>query len=165
MVCRMGRSISDANSACSLSWAKRSIAARGFAARETDRAYARAHALCLELGATPQLFRALFGRFVVHYQRAELGAAYEVARELLNCAEERSDQAAQVAGCRAVGAALFQLGELVASHAHLTRGLALYDPERDRTSGSAYGIDSRVVCLHWLSQTLLTLGQPDQART
>ena len=132
-----------------------SIAARGFAAPETDRAYARAHALCLELGATPQLFRALFGRFVVHYQRAELGAAYEVARELLNCAEERSDQAAQVAGCRAIGAALFQLGELVASHAHLTRGLALYDPERDRTSGSAYGIDSRVVCLHWLSQTLL----------
>jgi class 3 adenylate cyclase/predicted ATPase len=140
------------------------VAARGLAAPETDRAYARAHELCLETGATSQLLRALFGRFVVHFQRGELATAHEVARELLRLAEERSDVAAQVAGCHAVGAALFQLGELVESCAHLTRGIANYDPERDRASGSAYSIDSRVICLYWLSQALLTLGHPDQAR-
>jgi predicted ATPase len=139
------------------------IATKGLAAAETDRAYARAHELCLEIGATPQLFPALFGRFVVHFQRAELDAAHEVAQELLRAAEDQSDVAAQVTGWRAVGAALFQLGELVESRAHLARGLALYDAQRDRTTGSAYGLDSRVVCLHWLSQALLTLGHPDQA--
>jgi predicted ATPase len=118
----------------------------------------------LQTGATPQLLQALFGRFVVHFQRAELSAAREVAGELLILAEQQSDIAAQVAGCRAVGAASFQLGALVESRAHLERGLALYDPERDRASGSAYGIDSRVVCLNWLSLALLSLGHPDQAR-
>ncbi|MCC2662848.1 MAG: hypothetical protein K0S35_770, partial [Geminicoccaceae bacterium] len=140
------------------------IATKGLAAAETDRAYARAHELGLETGATPQLFRALFGRFVVHFQRAELDAALEMARELLRSAEEKGDVAAQAAGCRAVGAGLFQLGELVASRAHLERGLALYDAEPDRSSGSAYGIDTRVVCSNWLSQALLALGYPDQAR-
>ena len=110
------------------------IATKGLAAAETDCAYARAHELCLETGATPQLLRALYGRFAVHYQRAELDAAHEMARELLRLAEEQSDVAAQAVGWRAVGAGLFQLGELVASRAHLERGLALYNAERDRTS-------------------------------
>jgi class 3 adenylate cyclase/predicted ATPase len=140
------------------------ISTKGLAAVETDRAYARAHELCLQTGATPQLLQALFGRFVVHFQRAELSSAHDVARELLSLAERRGDVAAQVAGCRAVGAASLQLGELVESRAHLERGLALYDPVRDRASGAAYGIDSRVVCLNWLSLALLSLGHPDQAR-
>jgi class 3 adenylate cyclase len=140
------------------------IATKGLAAVETDRAYARAHELCLEIDAPPQLFSALFGRFVVHIQRAELGAAYEVARELLRLAEEQCDVAAQVTACRAAGAVLFQLGELVESRAHLERGVALYGAQRDRTAGSTYGMDSCVVSLHWLSQALLTLGYPDQAR-
>jgi class 3 adenylate cyclase/predicted ATPase len=140
------------------------MATKGFTAVETDRAYARAHELCSQTGTTPQLFPALFGRFVVHIQRAELNAAYEVARELLRLAEEQCDVAAQVTACRAAGAVLFQLGDLVESRANLERGVALYDAQRDRTTGSTYGIDSRVVSLHWLSQALLTLGYPDQAR-
>jgi class 3 adenylate cyclase/predicted ATPase len=138
------------------------IGAKGFAAPETGRAYARAYELCLQSETTPQLLPALFGQFVVYFQRGELGAAYDAAKELLRHAEERRDVAAEVAGCRAMGAASFQLGRLVESRSHLDRGLALYDPERDRVSGAVYGIDSRVVSLHWLSQALLTLGHPDQ---
>jgi predicted ATPase len=51
------------------------IAARGFAAPETGRAYARARELCEQLGGTPQLFPALYGNFVFHFQRAELAGA------------------------------------------------------------------------------------------
>ena len=40
------------------------IAAKGFAAPETGRAYARARELCRELGDVPELFPALYGRFV-----------------------------------------------------------------------------------------------------
>jgi predicted ATPase len=79
-------------------------------------------------------------------------------------AEDQCDVAAQVTACRAAGAVLFQLGESAESRAHLERGLALYDARRHRTTGSTYGIDSGVVSLHWLSQALLTLGYPDQAR-
>ena len=87
-----------------------SIAARGFAAPETGRAYARARELCRELGDVPELFPALYGRFVVHFQRGELAVAHEAARELLRSAEERGDAAARVTGHRMVGAALYQLG-------------------------------------------------------
>ena len=89
-----------------------------------------------ELGDVPELFPALYGRSVFHFQRGELAAAHEVARELLRSAEERGDAAARVTGHRMVGSALCQLGRLAESRDHLEAALALYDPERDRTSAS-----------------------------
>jgi predicted ATPase len=59
---------------------------------------------------------------------------------------------------------LFQLGRLAEGLAHSESGLALYDPVRDRSSRFVYAIDSRVVCLLWLSHALLALGYPEQAR-
>ena len=140
------------------------IAAKGFAAPETGRAYARACELCRELGDTPELFPALYGESVVHWQRAELAAAHEAAQELLRLAEEKGDAAAEVVGHRILGAFLFQLGRLAESVAHSESALALYDPVRDRNSRFVYAIDSRVVCFLWLAQALLVLGYPEQAR-
>src|SRR5918995_3753889 len=140
------------------------IAAKGFAAPETGRAYARACELCRELGDITKLLPALYGQSVVHWQRAELAAAHEGARELLRLAEEQGDDAAEVVGHRTLGTFLFQLGRLAESLAHSESGLALYDPVRDRSSRFIYAIDSRVVCLLWLSQALLALGYPEQAQ-
>jgi predicted ATPase len=140
------------------------IAAKGFAAPETGRAYARACELCRELGDSRKLIPALYGQSVVHWQRAELAAAHEVARELLPLAEEQGDAAAEVVGHRILGAYLFQLGRLAEGRAHSESGLALYDPVRDRSSRFVYAVDSRVVCLLWLSQAFLALGYPEQAR-
>ena len=140
-----------------------SMAARGFAAKETGRAYARACALCRELGDVPEFFPALYGRFVVHFQRGELAVAHEVARELLRSAEEQGETAAQVTGHRVVGAALYQLGRLTESRDHFETALAFYDPVRDRTSAATYGLDSRVVALSWLSHVLAILGYAEQA--
>jgi predicted ATPase len=140
------------------------IAARGFAAAETGRAYARACELCRELGDIPKLLPALYGQSVVHWQRAELAAAHDGARELLDLAEQQGEAAAEVVGHRILGTFLFQLGRLAESLAHSEKGLALYDPVRDRSSRFVYAIDSRVVCLLWLSQALLALGYPEQAQ-
>jgi class 3 adenylate cyclase/predicted ATPase len=140
-----------------------SLAAKGFAAPQTGRAYARARELCRALGDVPEFFPALYGRFIVHFQRGELAVAHEAARELLRLAEERGDTAARVTGQRIVGSALYHLGRLVESRAHLEEGLALYDPERDRGSASVYALDSRVVCLFWLVHVLFALGYPEQA--
>jgi predicted ATPase len=115
------------------------------------------------LGDTPQLFPALYGRWVFHFQRGELAAAHEVACELLRLAEERDAAAARVTGHRMVGGSLFQLGRLLESRHHFEAALALYDPVRDRTSGFVYAIDSRVMCLLWLSHVLVVLGHPDRA--
>ncbi|HET6468845.1 MAG TPA: adenylate/guanylate cyclase domain-containing protein [Geminicoccaceae bacterium] len=140
-----------------------STAARGFAAPETGRAYGRAHSLCLELGDVPELFPILYGESVFHLQRGAPGTAHELARELLRLAEERGDGAARVIGHRMVGSALCQLGRPVASRDHFQAALTLYDPVRDRTSALVYAIDSRVMCLSWLSHVLTILGQPEEA--
>src|SRR3954471_3449146 len=140
------------------------IAAKGFAAPETGRAYARACELCRELGDTQRLFPALYGQAAVHWQRAEVAAMHEVARELLRSAEEQGDATAEVVGHRLLGNSLFQLGRLAESRAHSEAGIALYDATRDLNSRFAYALDSRVICLHWLSHALLTLGYPSQAR-
>ena len=47
------------------------IAAKGHAAPETGRAYARAHDLCRQVGNSGRLFPLLFGRWVFHMARAE----------------------------------------------------------------------------------------------
>jgi predicted ATPase len=141
-----------------------SLAAKGFAAPETGRAYARARELCRELDDAPEFFPALYGRFIVHFQRGELAVAHEAARELLEAAEDRADPAARLTGHRIVGSALYHLGRFAESRAHLEEGLALYVPGRDRGSALVYGLDTRVVCLFWLVHVLLAQGYPEQAR-
>ena len=142
-----------------------SLAAKGFAAPDTGRAYARAHELCHEVGDNaPEFFPALYGRFIAHFQRGELAVAHEAAQELLRLAEDRGDAAAQVAGHRIVGSALCHLGRFVESRVHLEAALALYEPERDHSSAFVYALDSRVACLLWLVHVLLALGYPEQAQ-
>ena len=84
-----------------------SVAAKGFAALETAHAYARARDLCRELGDVPEFVPALYGHFIVHFQRGELRIAHEAASELLYWAEVRGDVAARVTGHRIVGSALY----------------------------------------------------------
>ena len=150
--------------ALQLALGQASIAAKGFAAPETGRAYARARELCRELGDVPELFPALYGRFIVHFQRGELTVAHDAATELLQLAEDRGDEAARVTGHRIVGSALYHLGRLAESRSHLEKGLALYEPGRDRGSALVYALDTRVVCLFWLVHVLFAQGYPAQAR-
>ena len=141
------------------------IAAQGFAAPDTGRIYARARELCRDLGDNvPELFPALYGHFMTRFERGELAAAHEAARDLLRLAEDRDDAAARVTGRRIVGSTLHYLGRLADSRAHLEAGLALYDPARDRGSAFVYVVNSRVVCSFWLTHVLFALGHPEQAR-
>ena len=70
------------------------IAAKGQAAPETGRAYARAHELCGRFGDPGRLFPVLFGRWVFHLVRAEHAAAQDIAEELLRSAERDGTQPA-----------------------------------------------------------------------
>jgi len=139
------------------------IAARGFAAPETGRAYARACELCRQVGNTAEFFQALYGKHAFHFERAELHVAYEVAQELLQLAEERDDGGAQALGHRLVGSDTLQLGHFAEARTHLEQGLALYDPARDRSSAQIYAVDTRVLCSTRLAHALLALGYADQA--
>jgi predicted ATPase len=96
--------------------------------------------------------------------RAELPAAREVAAEMLRLAENQDDPVIKVAAHRANSAALFHLGELVTTRCHLERILSVYHSLRDHLPATLYAADFRVQALAFLSNTLLGLGYPDQAR-
>nr|WP_283817015.1 AAA family ATPase [Bradyrhizobium sp. AUGA SZCCT0283] len=140
------------------------IAAKGHAAEETGKAYARARRLCELLNDTPNLLKALWGEFVHHHVRAETNRSHRVAEELLDLAGRQNDAATLVAGHRAVGDSWLHRGELSSARAHLERGLALYDPAQHRSLTVLFAENARVAMLSFLSLTLGLLGFADQAQ-
>jgi class 3 adenylate cyclase/predicted ATPase len=138
------------------------ISAKGHAAPETGRAYARAHELCRQVGDLGRLSPLLFGQWVFHMVRAEHAAAQGIAEELLRSAEREGDAAVLVSH-RVAGIGSLWRGELVEAREHLERTLALYDPERHRSLASVYAYDLRLAGLAGLAFALFQLGYPEQA--
>jgi predicted ATPase len=58
---------------------------------------------------------------------------------------------------------LLWFGELAAARLHLEQGLALYDPEWDRSSAFRFGFNCASNCHLFLGRVLWHLGYPDQA--
>jgi class 3 adenylate cyclase/predicted ATPase len=141
-----------------------SLAAKGWGAPETGRAYARARELCERLGEIRQLFPVLWGLTVFHINRGEPSAGRGVAEEMLRLAEGQDDVAVQMASHRALSAASYHLGEFASTRGHLERVLEYCDPRSNFFPPSLFAVDHRAMALSFLAPTLLALGYPDQGR-
>jgi predicted ATPase/class 3 adenylate cyclase len=139
------------------------IAAKGHAAPETGRAYARARELCRQVGDLGRLSPLMFGQWVFHMVRAEHNAAQEIAQELLRSANRDGDAAGLMVGHRAAGISSLWQGDLIEAREHLERTLSLYDPERHQPLASVYVYDPRLTGLAGLAFALFQLGYPEQA--
>lgn len=138
-------------------------ASKGFAAPQTGRAYARAHALCAQLGDTATLMSVLSGQSAFHLTRGEYIAARDCAENLLRLSEKQHDTSAMLLGHCAMGASLYFLGEFASSRHHQERVLAIYAPETHRHPPGATAVDVKVRALNFLAYNLLVLGHQDQA--
>ena len=139
------------------------VAAHGFAAPQTGAAYRRAQELGLQLGEVRELFPVLYGLCLYHLYAAELPEARRVADRLLKLAEESNDRGLSFFAHRAAGVSALPAGEFSRARAHLKEALALFDPQEHRSPAFVYAFDPRVVCLDYLSRTMLPLGFPEQA--
>jgi len=139
------------------------MATKGYAALEVEHAYARARALCLEVGETPQLFSVLRGLWSFYATRGELEAAHELGEQLLHMAQQGQDPALLLEAYQALGLTLVHLGELALARVHLEQGIALYDPQHHHSHTVRFAQDPGVICLGYLSEVLWYLGYPDQA--
>jgi predicted ATPase len=136
-------------------------ATKGFAAPDTEHAYARARDLCRQVGETPWLFPVLGGLCTFYQQRGQFRTACELAEQLLRLAQSTQDPVRFVWAHSALGASLYYLGELVSAQGHLEQSLAFYDPQQRLSYGFVY--DPKVICLSVLAFILWLLGYPDQA--
>jgi predicted ATPase len=136
---------------------------KGNAAPEVEQAYARARAICQQVGESPQLFPVLWGLWRVYYNRGALQTAREMGEQLLSLTERQHDPSLLEIAHVTLGATLNMLGEFANAHTHLEQGLALYTPEAQRTLVVRYGMAPGVHGRAFSAQNLWSLGYPDQA--
>jgi predicted ATPase len=96
-------------------------AARGYAAPETGRAYARAYELCQQVGETPQLLPALWSLSSFYFARAEHQKSLKLAEQILNLAQCMEDPLQVAMAHWGLGVDSLHVGELLPARAHLER--------------------------------------------
>jgi predicted ATPase len=137
---------------------------KGGGAPEVERLYTRARELCEQVGELPQLFRVLWGLWLVYYQRGAYQMMRTLGEELLSLAQRLHDPDLLLEAHHALWATLFFGGELAAARPHLEQGLRLYEPQRHRAHAALYsGHDPGVCCRAVAAPRLWLLGYPDQA--
>lgn len=136
---------------------------RGQAAPEVEHAYARARALCQQIGDVQQVFPVLFGLFYHNLVGAQLPTARELAHQLLTLAQSAQDPALLLAAHRALGQNLAFMGDLRDARVHLEQAMALYNHQQHHTLALLYGQDLAVICRAWEGLVLWLLGYPEQA--
>jgi class 3 adenylate cyclase/predicted ATPase len=139
------------------------LALEGTSAEEAGRAFTRACELCRHADDRAEGFQALFGKWLFHYTRAELGVARTTAEEFLRRAGGQDDIGVLLTGYRIAGASALTGGNPLAARAYYEQALACPDAPRHQPSRFAYSFDARVVCSHHLAWALLLLGYPEQA--
>jgi tetratricopeptide (TPR) repeat protein len=136
---------------------------KGALAPEVAQTYARARALCAQVGETPHLFPILEGVLHFYWNRGALPTARELGEQLVALAQHTADPTYHLAAHNALGGTLFHIGDYAASWTHLEQGIALTDPAAQRTLALRYTEAPGVRCLGMAAHTLWCLGYPTQA--
>ena len=139
------------------------IAAKGYAAPDVERTFARARELCSRLDDRAQLFSALYGLWWFHFVAAKLDAARSQAEELLEFAERQGDPVLLVTAHRALGYTLYDQGEFGTACEQFEKGIAIYTSDLHSEAVRYGGTDPGVGCLCFDGMALWYRGYPDRA--
>jgi hypothetical protein len=137
------------------------MATKGFGASEVEEVFTRAHELCQEVGDTPQLYMVLQGRSGFYTLRVKFQTLRELMEQRLSLAQRLQNPAILAQAHLAQGHGCLAFGEMASARAHLTQGMALYNPEQHHSLAFGGGLDpsgrDHAALVLWL------LGYPDQA--
>ena len=136
------------------------MASRGMGVPEVEQAYARARQLCREVGDAPQLFSVLFGLWWFYELKADLSAALELAKRLLELAGRANEAAQLMQAHRALACTYFWLGEFASAQPHFDQASAHYDTREHRSLAFKYGQEPGVMSKGFASHNLWFLGFP-----
>lgn len=139
------------------------IALRGYAAEEVERTFARARAICQELGDTPHLFPVLFGLFLYYMVRGDGASTEALVHQLETTASGVGDSEFTLEAHTARAAISYWEGRFTTCQAHILKARVLYDPARHRHHPLVYGQDPLAYGYCYGALTLWFLGYPDQA--
>jgi predicted ATPase len=136
----------------------------GWGSREAEAACIRARDLCEKLGNVPGLIGALWGLWTVYFLRGTMTPALEASKQVLNLALAAGDPGLEIAGRQAIGYSNYFLGNFPEARDHAEKGLALYDPERERGLVASFQLPLSSACGNFLMMSLWFMGYPGQAQ-
>jgi predicted ATPase len=139
------------------------MAIKGQATPEAEQIYARAWALCRQLGDTSTLVPTLRGLCRFYRNRGALLMAREIGEQLYRLAQREAESVHLLEAHDALGTTLCFLGDYAAARSHLEQGLGLIDPVAQRTQALRHGEAPGVMCLSYAAWALWCLGYPAQA--
>ena len=140
------------------------IATKGYAAPDVEQTYARAQALCQQIGETPQLFPTLRGLCRFYRNWGVLPTARALGEQLYRLAQREAEPTHLLEAHEVLGDTLFYLGDYATARTHLEQGSALIDLAVQRTLVLHHDTAPGVRCLALAASTLWCLGYPAQAR-
>jgi predicted ATPase len=150
------------------------VMAKGLGVPEVEHAYIQAHALCQQVGETPELVPVLCGLYRFYHGRLQLHTAREICETLLHLAQRAEDPALAVIAHYALGTNSLFFGALPAARLHLEEAIARYTPDQHRAPVFRMGQDQPaflstrdndpgVSCRSHAALLLWLLGYPEQA--
>jgi predicted ATPase len=139
-------------------------ATKGTGAPEVEQTYARARALCAQVGDTPQLFPTLWGLYQLYLTRGALPTAQEFGEQLYRLAQRAAAPMSHLEAQEALGTTLFYLGDYATAWTHLEQGIALIDTAAQQAHVLRHDTTApEARCLAMAAHTLWCLGYPAQA--
>ena len=137
---------------------------KGFGHPEVERTYARARALCQQVGDASQFFPVLSGLWRFANGRAQHQQAWELGEHLMAVAQQRGDPALLLQAYHALWTTASNMGAFPTAKRHIEHGLALYSRQQHHAQTALYGGHDPGVCgRSYASQIVWLLGYPEQA--
>lgn len=139
------------------------MASTGVGSPAVERTYRRARVLSHQIGTPAQRFPVLWGLWRLYQGRAQHQDARQVGEDLLTLAHSLHDPALLLAAYQALGSTCYFTGDFALARTYLEQGLACYQAQPQAAEVFHVSIAPAVYCLALASQTLWTLGYPEQA--
>jgi class 3 adenylate cyclase/predicted ATPase len=137
---------------------------KGFAAEETQAAFARVQQLAADDGQSRERFSAYYAQCVGSLHRGELALARKTAESFHRDAEGVADLTSASAAGRVLGWICFLQGDFREARARLRRAARTYDARRDRESRHRFGTDTSIGAIGILAMVAWQLGEVEEAR-
>jgi predicted ATPase len=140
------------------------IATRGYAAPETQAAFAKARELAGGIEDPTERFASYYGLFIGSLVRGESAVAREIAHTFLKETVDRPGSGEFGMAHRLVGLSYYFAGDFASARAHFETASNAFDPERDSDFAFRFGQDPAVAVMVFLALTLWPLGELERAR-
>ncbi|HEV2271521.1 MAG TPA: hypothetical protein VGR92_18890 [Steroidobacteraceae bacterium] len=133
------------------------LASEGFGAPAAEQVYRRAEQLCDRIGATRELFTALWGLWLYIAAHGHLDDAKRIGLRLMEIATRYQDRSLLLEAHHALWATSLERGELAACFEHASAGAKLYEIGEHAGLAARYGNHDAGGCCRWFHAIALAL--------